>query len=223
MNRDELIDQSQWLIEKVHGSGPAAAYSMATEFLRTHAGHRSAFVETIEQYRPNREGGYPDAPALNQIGTLDIWLVRRMEEVLESFLNYVQRGLHQGISVERQAQLDVVSDLMEQAFTLVEDPEAHPAIAAVIAGATLEEFLRTWVEGENLSLVNRRPSIDAYAQTLREANKLTKQDIKDITSWAGTRNDAAHGDFAKVSDRSGVRLKLDGINLFMRKYEQPQK
>ena len=41
-------------------------------------------------------------------------------------------------------------------------------------------------------------------------------DIKDITSWAGIRNHAAHGEWDHVSDRARVRLMLEGINLFMR-------
>jgi hypothetical protein len=40
------------------------------------------------------------------------------------------------------------------------------------------------------------------------------QEQKDVTSWAGHRNEAAHGEFDKLShDRA--RLMVDGINLFM--------
>ena len=44
------------------------------------------------------------------------------------------------------------------------------------------------------------------------------QDIKDITAWAGLRNDAAHGEWEEVKDRSKISLMLEGVNLFMRKY-----
>ena len=46
-----------------------------------------------------------------------------------------------------------------------------------------------------------------------------KQDIKDITAWAGIRNDAAHGYWEKVESKENISLMLQGINLFMRKYE----
>ena len=41
--------------------------------------------------------------------------------------------------------------------------------------------------------------------------------MKDITSWAGVRNHAAHGEWEEVSDRKRVQLALEGVNLFMRK------
>ncbi len=47
---------------------------------------------------------------------------------------------------------------------------------------------------------------------------LTKQDGKDITAWAGTRNHAAHGEWDDVADKNRVSLMLEGANLFMRKY-----
>jgi hypothetical protein len=42
------------------------------------------------------------------------------------------------------------------------------------------------------------------------------QDVKDITAWAGQRNDAAPGDFGKL-DVQRARLMADGINLFMQR------
>ncbi|MDD4025942.1 MAG: hypothetical protein PHN85_08490 [Kiritimatiellae bacterium] len=58
--------------------------------------------------------------------------------------------------------------------------------------------------------------LDAYCKALRTADLISKQDVKDVTAWAGIRNDAAHGDWAKVEDHNRVRLMLEGINLFMR-------
>jgi hypothetical protein len=43
-----------------------------------------------------------------------------------------------------------------------------PASSCVLIGATLEEFLRTWIEAEGLSLGNRKPSLDSYSQVLRD-------------------------------------------------------
>jgi hypothetical protein len=42
--------------------------------------------------------------------------------------------------------------------------------------------------------------------------------VKDITSWGGLRNHAAHGEWDEVSDKKRVGLMLEGVNLFMRKY-----
>jgi hypothetical protein len=74
------------------------------------------------------------------------------------------------------------------------------------------------VEAADLKLGNRKPGLDAYTQILREAELISKQDAKDITSWGGVRNHAAHGEWEQVADRNRVRLMLEGVNLFMRKY-----
>jgi hypothetical protein len=137
---------------------------------------------------------------------------------LESFIEYVASGLKEEITPERRAQLDVVSDFLEQANALLERKEVHPAAPAVIMGATLEEFLRTCVESAGLSLGNRKPSLEAYSQVLRDADLISKRDSKDITAWGGIRNHAAHGEWEEVSDRQRIQLMLEGINLFMRKY-----
>jgi hypothetical protein len=138
--------------------------------------------------------------------------------VLNSFADYAAAGLHAGISPRREAELDVVSDFLAQAQGLLESEDVHPAATIVLVGATLEEFLRTWVEEKALDLGSRKPGIDAYAQVLRENALITKQDAKDITSWAGTRNDAAHGRWEEVSNRERASLMLAGVNLFMQKY-----
>lgn len=60
--------------------------------------------------------------------------------------------------------------------------------------------------------------MDSYAKVLREADLITKQDVKDITSWSGLRNHAAHGEWAEVNDKNRISIMLGGVNLFMRKY-----
>ena len=143
-------------------------------------------------------------------------MVATLVSIVQSFIEYVQAGLATGVSPERQAQLDVVSDLLGQANSLLEDAKYHPAAAAILVGACLEESLRTWVEAESLSIGKSKPGIDAYSKALRGAELISKQDVKDIISWAGVRNHAAHGEWEEVSDRKRVRLVLDGVNLFMR-------
>jgi hypothetical protein len=180
----------------------AGQYAQACEFLRTFAGARSSFFETAGRLEKS-------VPIDRAHSTAD---------VLESFAEYVENGLLQEMGLERQAQLHVVSDLLEQAKSLIDDEKVHPGAAAVLVGATLEEFLRTWVKEKSLSLGSRKPSIDAYANCLRSENLITKQDTKEITSWAGIRNHAAHGEWDQVADRKKVSLVMEGVNLFMQKY-----
>lgn len=141
-----------------------------------------------------------------------------LQSVMEEFVVHVEAGLVGGISPKRQAELDVVSDILEQANVLLESPNVHPAAPAVLIGATLEEFVRTWTEEKDLSLGNKKPGLDSYAKLLRAADLITKQDIKDITSWSGIRNHAAHGEWEELKDKARVSLMLEGVNLFMRRY-----
>lgn len=107
---------------------------------------------------------------------------------------------------------------MDQAQALLKDKDVHPAPAAVLIGATLEEFLRTWIESEELSLDGRSRGLQNYAEVLYKEDMIEKQDLKDITSWGGIRNHAAHGEWEKVSNPEKAELMLQGVNLFIRKY-----
>ena len=136
--------------------------------------------------------------------------------VLSSFIAHLEDGLVGGISPKYQAELDMVSELLEQANNLLINSKVHPAAPAVLIGATLEEFLRTWVEEAGLSLGSKKANLDSYTKLLRENELITKQDAKDITAWAGIRNDAAHGNWSEVGDKSRIKLMLEGVNLFIR-------
>lgn len=190
------------VLQTASDSSYKGAHAQACEFLRVYAGPKSSFLENLREisgYTP-RIGGPVGA------------------RIMQSYVEYVEAGLAQEITPERKAQLDIVSDFLDQANVLMETKGVHPAGPAVLVGATLEEFLRTWVESSGLSIGNRKPGLESYTAVLRDAEMITKQDAKDITSWGGLRNHAAHGEWSEVSDKQRVALMLEGVNLFMRKY-----
>jgi len=157
-----------------------------------------------------------------KLGAGSDWIREVIIGNLDAFIGYVESGLLEGISIERKAQIDVVSDFLEQAHVLLDSNDVHPAAPTVIVGAALEEFLRHWIEETDLDLRGEKPSLDSYKNVLRKAELITKQDSKDITAWAGLRNHAAHGEWDEVSDRNRITIMLEGVNLFMRKYgEKP--
>jgi len=212
MDTQELIEQTLRLRQRIQAyvSDSASAWeppraggavAQVCEFLRAYAGPKSPFLAEAGAARTARADSY-------RVGLLAV--------VLDSFIEYLQSGLHSGLSPERTAQIDVVSDILDQANSLLEKKDCHPAAAAVLVGASLEEFLQNWVEAEGLSIGNSKPGIDAYCKSLRSAELIQKQDVKDVTAWAGIRNDAAHGKWDQVSDRAWIRLMLEGVNLFMR-------
>ena len=107
---------------------------------------------------------------------------------------------------------------MEQAQSLLDAEDVHPAAAAVIVGAVLEEFLRNWVEDDGLHLGSRRLSIDNHFTVVWAAELIAMQEVKDIASWVGIRISAAHGKRDEVKDPKHLRVMLGGVSLFNRKY-----
>lgn len=198
MDTQEIIRQAEAMRIRIDrkNDSPLGSKAQVCEFLRMYAGPKNAFLKQAEGQTS--------------------YIRTHLDAILGSFTEYLQAGLSAGESPERRAQLDVVSDLLGQADSLLEDNHYHPAAAAILIGASLEESLRTWAEAEGLSIVNAKPGIDAYCKVLRSADLISKQDVKDITSWAGIRNHAAHGEWDEVSDPKRIRLMLEGVNLFMR-------
>ena len=83
----------------------------------------------------------------------------------------------------------------------------------MLAGAALEIALRSAIEELDL-IFEGQPSISVYARTLRKAEVLNKQDMKEVEQMAGLRNDAAHGNHDLLSrERSG--LMEQQVNLFL--------
>jgi len=207
METSEIIEHTKRIIAKVNADFTVlGVYSEALELLRVYAGPKSQFTESLSSYAINK---YP----------VD-HLARVTLAILQSYVAHLESGLHKNISPERQAQLDVVSDFLEMANILLNNKNVHPAAPAVLIGATLEEFLRTWIEVSSLDLGGKKPGMETYSQVLREADFITKQDGKDITAWAGIRNHAAHGEWDEVADKNRVSLMMEGVNLFMRKYSE---
>lgn len=87
-------------------------------------------------------------------------------------------------------------------------------------GAALEEFLKNLAKENKLDLNGIKKTIDPLSKKLYEKQIISKQDMKDITSWGGLRNDATHGNFEDVNDRKRILNAIEGVNLFMRKYSE---
>jgi len=206
MTTDELLVQLDRLIAAIRDAKRFnIAVPQVREFLRVYGGKGNSFLQVLDEIDP--WGDLVGGPAPSKV-----------QNALISFREYIEAGLHGGVSPERKAQLDVVSDFLGMAQQLLETKNVHPAAPAVLIGATIEEFLRNWIEHAELSLGNRKPGLENYSIVLRDADLISKQDGKDITSWAGVRNHAAHGEWEEVSDKARIRLMLEGVNLFMRKY-----
>jgi hypothetical protein len=204
MNKEEIINQAKRIIKETE-TNSYGGLAQSKEFLKTYGGKDNHFHSMLDKI-----GG----------ATSSSFIKSKVTSVLLSFIKYAENDLTRNISLEREIQIETVSDYLEQAENLLNDKKVHPAAPAVIIGASLEEFLRNWLEESGFDLLNIKSSLDAYSTELRRQEKINKQDLKDIVSWGGTRNDAAHGHWESVDDRKRIKLMLEGVNLFMRKYSE---
>jgi hypothetical protein len=203
MEMNDIINQAKRIMNETEADNSFGKLAEAKEFFRVYGGKNNSFCKNLDNI---------------SLSTSRSYMAEAIKMNLESFINYVENGLLDGVSVERNARIDVVSDYLDQANSLLNTKSVHPAAPTVIIGASLEEFLRNWVEDLELSLTEKKACLDTYAKVLYEADKITKQDMKDITAWGGLRNHAAHGEWNEVDDKKRIAIMLEGVNLFMRKY-----
>ena len=203
MTKEELLN-SLSEISKYTRISFDGALLQAIDFTKTYAGSESSFHDKLLYFKID----YTD----DQEGQA------KLREILNSFKSYIENNLLRSISVEREIQIETVSDYLDQAGILLREKAVHPAAPAVIIGASLEEFLRNWLEEEGFNTLSIKMNLGAYSTELKSRELISKQDVKDITAWGGIRNDAAHGNWDMVEDRKKITLMLEGVNLFMRKY-----
>jgi len=88
----------------------------------------------------------------------------------------------------------------------------------VVVGCVLEDALRKLCAKAKLSPPSRK--MDAMNATLAKAGIYNKLKAKDITAWAGLRNEAAHGNWDQFTDED-VKRMLDGVRQFVTEHPVP--
>lgn len=214
MEINELIEKIEEIeeIEKFYPTGDDRAdersnsfYLLSLQFVRNYIGKETEFYYSLLNYTKR----YSDNSFNKKI---------EASSVLSSIKNYLKLNLEIGKSQSYNIKIDVISDFLNQAINLANDKNFHPAASAILLGASLEEFLKQLCEQKEIDLTEIKKTIDPISQKLYQEKVISKQDFKDINSWAGLRNDATHGNFDEVNDRKRVLNAIEGVNLFMRKY-----
>lgn len=176
--------------------------------------------QLLEDYAPGGRQSQFYNLASKGVGGGEEWEVHTAAQALDGFLAYVKSDLLGGTSLKRQAETEVVSNVLEQAAAIVDDTGFHPATAVMLAGAALEQYLRSWAEDLKLAFEGNKRTVEVYANVLAKAGKLDKGERKRVLAWGDQRNDAAHGNFDKASDRQLAKTMVEGIDLFMQRHNR---
>jgi hypothetical protein len=116
---------------------------------------------------------------------------------------------------------EIFTSFMEMAEHLLD--QNYKDAAAVIIGSTLEEHLRNLCIENQINIIDEKPngkeirlSSDQLNIELAKAGKYNKIVQKQITSWLGIRNSAAHGHYSDY-DKHQVGHMMNGIIDFISK------
>ena len=121
-------------------------------------------------------------------------------------------------SVVELAHADTYADYLEMAEGL--HSQGYKDAAAIIAGTSLEVHLKTLAAkyGVDLQAPNGRPKkMDTVNADLKAAGVCNGIEHKQVTTWLGIRNSAAHGDYRDY-DKATVAGLIDGFRDFALKY-----
>ena len=185
-----------------------ARVASALDFLDRFTGTGSRWSERADSVFTSRHATHSMESGAHAIG-----------DVIMEWIRMVRAGQAKPRRVETlQTRAVSSTDLLEQVRALNQDEQVVPAAPILLAGAALEIALRAAIEEIGRTVDGRR-SIDAYAQELRRAEVLNKQDIKDVTQIAGLRNNAAHGEFDLLS-RERAGLMEQQVNLFLARLDE---
>ena len=99
MEKDEIIKHGKRIISESENH-PQQSLLEGVEFLRDYAGEKSSFFKILSQTSYNM---------------LDVGILRRINETITAYLAYLDSGLQEGMSIERSVQINVVSDILDQA------------------------------------------------------------------------------------------------------------
>lgn len=141
------------------------------------------------------------------------YMTSRLVGVLLALRQDIENGYLQSLSGLIRA--DEFSDFLSMAQHFLDEGYKDPA--AVIAGSVLEQHLRALGKLHNIDVTlpdGRWKKADAMNSDLVKADVYSKLTAKNVTSWLGLRNEAAHGNYNGY-ELANVRLMIDGLSLFI--------
>jgi hypothetical protein len=142
------------------------------------------------------------------------------EELREGKLKGIVEALREDYAAGRMQSFkelvhaDLFSDFLEMAEYFLE--EGHKDPAAVMAGGVLEEHLRK-LSAKNKITLPPMPKLDTMNSDLKKAGAYGMNEHKQVTAWAGLRNDAAHAKYSSYTIGE-VKQMVAGIRDFLSRH-----
>jgi len=219
--KEEYINQIKEILEDYKKIVPiiSMAFSPPTERRNEIHSIITRVITAIERITTKKSEYYKRAEELLKKNEFDRKKVVHVIGVLE--------GLYKDLDADYLKSLseiihgDIFTDYLDMSEYLLE--EHYFVAAAVIAGVTLEERLRTLcIKNEiDIDLITPRGNKPRKADTmnadLSKEGVYPKTQQKQITYWLGIRNDAAHGKKDNFTEEQ-VRIMIIGIRDFIIKH-----
>lgn len=136
--------------------------------------------------------------------------------ILKGAKNEIENGWY--FSTKALISAEIFTDFLEMAEYLLEENYKDPA--AVMIGSVLEQHLRKLCESNEIDFFYVRDGkqiskkAEALNSELSSSDIYSKLDQKNVTSWLGLRNNAAHGNYNSYS-KEQVRLMYEGVSNFI--------
>jgi hypothetical protein len=128
------------------------------------------------------------------------------------------------IAHEIEGDLLDIAQVQTQAAENNKDPnqkQLQLAIAAFLAGASLEDALRRLCDSNNIAYDVQRTTISKLQSALFQPSKqievISSSENKQITAWGDTRNKADHGKFGEISYAEVLAMVI-GVRAFIDKH-----
>jgi hypothetical protein len=180
----------------------------------------TAYVHALERCSPSRSFHYRRFRELTtpeSLGSFDLQIIiQRLEGILRAL-----RRDWCGMRLDTFMGLvhaEMFSDMLQGAAYLL--GEGYYGPAAVMVGAVLEQHIRRLCDKHSIETTFERngetvpKKLEAMNMELAKHYANDKQDQKEVTTLAGLRNYAAHGEFEKF-DKRQVDVMIQSISGFI--------
>lgn len=216
---DELISEADWVLARTPRSGTGSGKPVPFgEFCGFRLASLSFLLSTFG----------PEHPYYREFNTIVDSSTTRFEQdgrevliagrqILDAARNEMAGGWT--ATVRGIISAEIFSDFLEMAAYLLS--QGYKDAAAVMIGSVLEEHLRQLCGKHGIDLEMLVPDgsqvpkrADRLNADLTKAEVYSKLDQKNVTTWLGLRNEAAHGNYDAYA-RQQVEIMLQSVTDFM--------